>query len=101
MCDSITRPAVSYFGVPLRVVLTWSILQSTFQGIPWCYPEKSTEVDLTSDTLNLASGNLDTLGCLGVQYQICRQSILESIIDYCSFAFSLQVELQYRVDGGK
>ena len=83
-CDSITRAAVSYFGVPVRVVLTWSILQSTFQGTPACYPEKSTEVDLTSDTLNLASGNLDTLGCLGVS----NLPAVDFRVDYRLRAFS-------------
>ncbi len=66
VCDSITRQAVIYLGVPLRVVLPWSILQSLFQGTQPCYPEKSTEVDLTSGTPKLASRNLHTLGCPGV-----------------------------------
>ncbi len=49
-----------------------------------CYPEKSTEVDLTSDTLKLASGNLDTFGCLGVS----NCPAVDFRVDYRLHAFS-------------
>ena len=68
------------FGAQSRVKL----VKIRVNYVLLCYPEKSTEVDLTSDTLNLASGNLDTLGCLGVS----NLPAVDFRVDYRLRAFS-------------